>query len=188
MRKLLVLATLVLLLAGYAWSARQNEQVLNSGKSVLLRLAPVDPRALLMGDYMILDFALNRDISQALQKKHGVRDKSWSRSHAFDVEEASALPASGRAVLRLDADGVASFVRLDDGAPLEADELLLRYRVRGNRAYAAATAFYFQEGHGDAYARAVFGEVRVDPSGKSLLATLRDEDGKTIEPGAQTQR
>lgn len=52
-------------------------------------------------------------------------------------------------MLRITNDPVpnaASFVRLDDGSPLQADEFLLAYRLRGYEVQTSATAFYFQEG------------------------------------------
>ena len=56
MRRLYILAVLVLFLGGYAFSAYRMEAVLAEGKTILLALAPVDPRAPLMGDYMALRY------------------------------------------------------------------------------------------------------------------------------------
>ena len=46
---------------------------------------------------------------------------------------------------------MASFVRFDDEAPLQAGEHLLRYRDRDGRLKLGAEAFYFQEGHAQRY-------------------------------------
>ena len=49
MRKGLILAALLVLTAGFTWSVSQQEALMRDGRVVLLELAPVDPRALMMG-------------------------------------------------------------------------------------------------------------------------------------------
>ena len=58
MRKALVIAAGVLLLAAVNWGIYSRERLLASGRVVMLELAPVDPRSLMQGDYMALRFAL----------------------------------------------------------------------------------------------------------------------------------
>ncbi|AEI69050.1 GDYXXLXY domain-containing protein [Corallococcus macrosporus] len=131
----------------------QKERVLRSGKTVLLELAPVDPRSLIQGDYMVLDYAI-------------------SRARRADRR---GLPVDGHMVLRLDADGVGTFARFDSAdAPLAPGELKLRYRLRDGRFRLGAEAFFFQEGHAERYEGARYGELRVADSGSSVLVGLRD--------------
>lgn len=66
----------------------------------------------------------------------------------------------------------ASFVRLDDGIPLQADEFLLAYRQRGYEVLNAAPAFHFQEGITQQYTGARFGVFKLAPDGKTLLIAL----------------
>ena len=63
----------------------------------------------------------------------------------------------------------ASFVRLDDGSPLQADEFLLAYKLRGYEVLTAAPAFYFQEGTAPQYTGAEFGVFKLAPDGKTCL-------------------
>ena len=65
----------------------------------------------------------------------------------------------------------ASFVRLDDGSPLQADEFLLAYR--GYEVLTAAPAFFFQEGTAQQFAGAKFGVFKLAPDGTTLLVGLR---------------
>ncbi|HYI02917.1 GDYXXLXY domain-containing protein [Hyalangium sp.] len=135
----------------------QKESLLATGKPVLLELAPRDPRSLMQGDYMVLDYVVSRE-------------RGWNKD----------WPRDGRLVLRLDEDGVGQFVRFHDpGTPLAPDELLLRYRVRDRRVRLGAEAFFFQEGHARRYEAARYGELRVAPNGTSVLVGLR---GKEREP------
>ncbi|MDR3213940.1 MAG: GDYXXLXY domain-containing protein [Azoarcus sp.] len=152
MRKRIALAfgAIVLILVNVA--IVQREQLRTHGQVALLELAPVDPRSLMQGDYMMLRFALDREIDEG------------------------AIAPDGKLVLQRDAQGVARFVRVDDGAPLKPDEMLLRYRVRKGRLKLATNAFFFQEGTADTYSGARYGEFRVDGKGDALLTGLRDEN------------
>ena len=132
----------------------QKEALLATGKPVLLELAPRDPRSLVQGDYMVLDYAVSR--------------AQWWNPEA--------LPRDGHLVLRLDEHGVGEFVRFHEpSTPVAPDEFLLRYRVRKGRVRLGAEAFFFQEGHAERYGSARYGELRVASSGTSLLVGLRGE-------------
>ena len=150
-RRSLILPGLVLALAVPAWGIVGKERLLANGETVLLELAPVDPRSLIQGDYMRLMYAITRAIEQ---------DESW--------------PSDGAIVVTLDASGVATFVRRDDASPLRPGERRLRYRKRDRRVRVATNAFYFEEGSARRYERARYGELRVDSEGNSVLVGMRD--------------
>ena len=185
MRRLYILVVLVLFLGGYALAAHRMETVRAEGKTILLALAPVDPRAPLMGDYMALRYVVNNDIRKALaaQKNAQKNAQGNAQEHAAKADQKAATAreqkrnAEGLAVLRITNDPVpqaATFVRLDDGSPLQADEFLLAYRLRGYEVTSAAPAFYFQEGTAPQYAGAKFGVFKLAADGKTLLVGLRD--------------
>ena len=198
MRRLYILAVLVLFLGSYALAAHRMEAVLAEGKTILLALAPVDPRAPLMGDYMALRYVVNNDIRKALAAQRAAQENTQgnapnatqkSAQKEGQKERQKAEPgekvatareqkrnAEGFAVLRITNDPVpqaATFVRLHDGSPLQADEFLLAYRLRGYEVTSAAPAFYFQEGTGQQYAGAKFGVFKLAADGKTLLVGLR---------------
>lgn len=172
MRKLYICGILFVFFAGFAVSVGRMENLRANGTNILLPLAPVDPRALLMGDYMTLDYAAN----------HAV----WS-----------VAAVSGKAVMLLiqNSDGlesgvppVARFSRLDDGTPLQEDEIAIAFKMRGFRVVTAAPAFYFAEGTGEAYARAAFGRVAVGSDGRTLLLALCDAKGRDIRPQEEEEK
>ena len=194
MRRLYILVVLVLFLGGYALAAHRMETVRAEGKTILLALAPVDPRAPLMGDYMALRYVVNNDIRKALaaQKNAQKNAQGNAQEHAAKADQKAATAreqkrnAEGLAVLRITNDPVpqaASFVRLDDGSPLQADEFLLAYRLRGYEVTSAAPAFYFQEGTARQYAGAKFGIFKLAADGKTLLVGLCDGGGRVIGGG-----
>lgn len=193
MRKIYILIVIILLVVGFNWLVIQNEHLLANGKKVLLSLAPVDPRALLLGDYMALDFAINREVTLALRKKY-IDDCDppsfvWRNRRAYDLLY-YCWPDSGLAVIRISKEvskagipaNTATFVGLDEGKPLQEGEGYIFYRVREGRAFVAAKAFYFQEGHAKAYEQARYGLLRLDENGKNLLVNLCDGEGKVISP------
>ena len=157
-RRAVVLVWLVVILALVNWSIAHKEAVLRDGTPLLIELAPVDPRSLIQGDYMRLEYRIARDISG---------NADW--------------PRDGQIVVSADADNIARFVRRhDDSTPLAAGEHLLFYRRRGGRIRIGTDAFFFQEGHAARYEQAKFGELRVDASGESLLIGLRDAERRPL--------
>ena len=163
MRKAIVLISALLILAGVNVSIYGKEQLLTNGKVVLLELAPVDPRSLMQGDYMALRFkAANDAFGTPIDRRN--------------------TPSDGRLVLSLDERNVAAFKRFDDGAPLSANEIVIRYRIRGDQPKFATNAFFFQEGHAEHYAAARFGEFRVADNGECILTGLRDANLKQLGP------
>ena len=163
MRSALVIGGLVLALGVPNALVVQKERLLADGTPVLLELAPVDPRSLIQGDYMRLDYAITRQIADS--------QPYW--------------PRTGQIVVALDGRGIARFVRRHDGRmSLGPREHLLTYRRRGGRMRIGTDAFHFQEGHARYYQGARYGEVRVSPSGTSVLVGLRDSTLNTLSrPG-----
>ena len=156
MRRLIALLAGLAILAAVNYGVHQREQLLASGRVVLLELAPVDPRSLMQGDYMALRFA--------------------AAAAAFGAGRTAMQTADGHLVLRLDGRGVGEFARFDDGSALAADEIRMRYRVRAGRPKFGTNAFFFQEGTADRYAQASYGELRVGAAGEAILTGLRDRD------------
>ena len=161
-RTAIVLLGLILALSAAGLAIRAKERILADGRTVLLELAPVDPRSLIQGDYMALRYA------PKLQPE----------------ASGEGLPATGAAVLVLDERGVAAFRRLDGGEPLAPDEMRLRYRSllpEGGVRY-GADSYFFEEGRAEAYEAARYGVLKADAAGNSVLIGLSDAEGRVIRP------
>jgi uncharacterized membrane-anchored protein len=154
MRRLVIAIGAVLVLVVANIGIYQKQQLVDSGRVVLLELAPVDPRSLMQGDYMALRFRAEAD--------------------AFGASDLQMLE-DGRLVLAVDDRNVATFVRIDNGTPLGPGEIVMRYRIRGGAAKFATNAYFFQEGTADLYASARFGEFRVSDAGDAILTRMRNE-------------
>lgn len=151
MKKIILWGAALLILAAVNVMILQKERTLANGRTMLLRLAPRDPRSLMQGDYMVLRYALARAVPR---------------------EE---LPGKGCIVVSLDEHDVAQFVRIYQGGALVSNEHLLFYRNRRGLRL-GAESFFFQEGDADLYANARYGELKVDDSGASVLVGLRGEN------------
>lgn len=165
MRKLAIIAIIVVFLAAFGVAVAQKENQLANGQVVILAIAPVDPFSLIQGHYMALDFELANDISHAL---------------GYDRYERTLMPRYGMAVIALDENNIGRFVRFYDGGPLAPGELKLRFKLREGQVLLASGAFFFQEGHAELYETAKYGELRLDSHGRPLIANLLNNDFMAI--------
>lgn len=144
-----------------------KEQVIQDGQKIYVALAPRDPRSLMQGDYMALNFGFPREIQAALEQADSGRTQNRATVLA-----------------RLDARGVASVLRVASAheAPA-AGELLLPLKRMQWRWVLVTDAFYFPEGQGQPLQAARFGEFRVLPDGRALLVGLADEQLQPLKAG-----
>jgi len=156
-RTALILAGLVVSLALVGWEIAAKEHLLATGEPLLLELAPRDPRSIMQGDYMTLRYALARDVAGL-----------------------AGLRRTGTLVVRPDADGIARFMRLDDGRPLGSRERRLTYRFRHGELTIGSDAYFFEEGTAAVYAPARYGEVRAADDGTTLLVALHDIERRPL--------
>lgn len=156
---IIILVNLVILLALFNSSMLKKETLLTNGKLVLLELAPVDPRSLMQGDYMELDYAISQNV------KH------------------DSIAKKGYCVVKLNTNGIAERVRLQESkTPVNGNEYLIKYNIANWRGiYIGAESFFFQEGDAEKYETAKYGGLKVDNEGNSLLIGLYDKDRNKIE-------
>ncbi|HEY2926795.1 GDYXXLXY domain-containing protein [Piscinibacter sp.] len=134
----------------------QKEDLIAHGQPVYVELAPADPRSLMQGDFMRLNFRVPGGVM-----------------HTLDGTRIIERP---RVVARRDARGVATLLRLDDGSPIAADELRVELTPKDGRWILVSDAWFFAEGDARRWERAKFGEFRVGADGRALLVGLRGAD------------
>ena len=166
---IIALLGLALVLVVMTRNIAKYENHLTTGDTVLLALAPVDPRGFMQGDYMTLSYALERDVFAALNRDPG----------SYPTNE------QGYVIVALDQHNVGQFKRLaqnKETVNLAAHEMAIYYRIRNGVIQLATNAFFFQEGHGEAFEAAEYGLFRVNDNGEPLLTNLVDKDFKVISP------
>ena len=166
-RLLLVLGAL-LILGAVNFSIWQKQQVLADGQMLLLKLAPVDPRSLMQGDYMILRHDLSDQLADQLVEQHN--------------QPTSQLPPKGQLLIKQNTQHVVTQAQLYRGQPLQAGQSLLNYRHKNGQIWLGAESFFFQEGFAAAYQVAEYAELRVDDPGHSVLVGLYDAKLQPIRP------
>ena len=154
MKKTLLLAGLILILASANWAIFSREQLKAQGTLIFLELAPVDPRSLLQGDYMSLRYKIDLNTP--------------------------AIAEAGFLIVRLDDRRVAKAVGWNSEPA--AGEFRLKYRTHYGRTAIGSDAFFFEEGASHLYQAARYGEFRIDSSGNALLTGLRDERLRPLGP------
>jgi len=154
-KKIIMAANLLLVLGIFVFSVVNKENILANSRQILVQLAPVDPRSLMQGDYMALNYSITWRI--------------WDGDGKY-------------VVVKVDDDNVATFVRQQDDKTLNDGELLLRWTTnkRGRKSIGADN-YFFQEGTGDKYAVAHYGLLRVDSDGNCVLVGLCDWHKQLIE-------
>lgn len=162
MRRLLVMLFGVLILIVTHHAIYSRERLVTEGEVVLLRLAPVDPRSLMQGDYMRLRF----EVADQLRKVLG-----------------DLAVADGHVVIAMEGDHVGGFSRIDDGSALAPNERRMRFRLRDRGVKFGTNAFFFEEGTAAVYSQALYGEFRVDTDGEAILTHLRGERLQRLQPG-----
>ncbi len=156
---LTVLATVVVAQG----AIREKESLIARGRPVYVPLAPVDPRSLMQGDYMRLNFAVPGGAS-----RNDTGLLSSQRPHV---------------VARLDARGVATLVRLHQpGETLDTDELRIELTPKNGQWTLVTDAWFFREGDAARWQVARFGEFRVGADGRALLVGLADDKLGAIKP------
>ncbi|WP_268011731.1 GDYXXLXY domain-containing protein [Aeromonas veronii] len=164
-RQLALLLSGLAILAGINATVWRYERAMSSGEVVLLRLAPVDPRSLMQGDYMRLNYEIARELTS--------RDVRATQNKGSDT-----------LVIRLDAHQVASLVADGKADRLTRDERLLQVHQSERQWQIGPDAYFFEEGTGEQYEAARYGEFRLQADGKTLLVGLRDE---AYQPIGQTR-
>jgi uncharacterized membrane-anchored protein len=145
--------TVLCLFNGAIW---QKERILKNGDTVLLELVTVDPRSLMQGDYMRLNYKIDTNIPAL-----------------------SSAPAHGYIVIAVGPDHVGNFVRVDNGTPLRDGERRVRFNHDG-ATRVAPDSFMFQEGQAEFYRRARYGVFKFDGPDHYVLAGLADETRHTL--------
>lgn len=155
----IVTSLLILLLAnGSIW---QKEQTLKNGRLVILELAPVDPRSLMQGDYMAINYQFVRQAEDQSLPKKGVLVFNQADNHVaklydiYDFKDYDFHNSKGK--------------------------VAIRYKLKHGQPFIGSDTFFFQEGSAEKYQLAQYGGLIVDDKGQAILTHLYDKDLKKLQ-------
>jgi uncharacterized membrane-anchored protein/uncharacterized membrane protein len=160
-RPLLIAIVVVLQLGYVGYHAAASESLLSNGTSIKLEIEPLDPRSLLQGDYVTLNYSIS----------------TAPNSVAAELESRRSLSRI-KVVLRPDDSGVYVFDRLyKHGESLTYKEVVINGRLSGwNSIYYGIETYFVPEGTGTEVERnARFAYIKVSEDGDALLERLSKE-------------
>ena len=171
MKKILIVVNIVLLFVITGFSAQKEESYKKLDSYFYLELRPVDPRSLLQGDYMTLNYDILDQTTEFIYQ---------NKSYDYYEEERKEEAKKAYIAIRLDGNKVAKFVKLTKEKTDEKDLLFVAYKSDGYNVDINANSYLFQEGTGDKYENARYAKV-VLVDNKLRLIDLRDKDFKEIK-------
>lgn len=180
----------IALLGAVNYKVQQFEDVLATGKPVVLKIAPVDPRSLMQGDYMVLNYAILSEIqqSQFLSESNESLESNESidageANETIGIDESSPSGKKAYILIHLDKNHVATFCEEQSEIPTDfkhcTPNVYLPIRYRGWLPELPSQDYFFAEGKGEYYAQAEYAEYRFK-DGILLLARLLDKDLKGL--------
>ncbi|MBQ3438004.1 MAG: GDYXXLXY domain-containing protein [Fusobacterium sp.] len=142
-KKILIILNFTLVLALTLFSALKEENYKNMD-NFYLKLVPVDPRSLMQGDYMILNYEISENVMEKICE-------SVNENHSFLKK--------GYIVAKIDDNKIAQFVDVVK-KPFETSEFIfIAFKYNGYDIKINADTFFFQEGEAETYQNAKFSKV-----------------------------
>ncbi len=149
---------LVVVLFLFNKSIFEKEKILSEGKLVLLRLEPVDPRSLIQGDFMRLNYEISANIP------------------------GDSIPKRGYCIVKLNEEGIGTKIRLqNESTPINEGEYAIVYTANNWRINIGAESYFFEEGQAARFDSAKYGGMKIDNHGNNILIGLYDEKLRKIE-------
>ena len=153
MKKILVVLNLLLLMIAFGYSVVKEERNLKQ-KTFYIKTAPVDPRSLIQGDYMVLNY----DIAESARMEIGNIRKGYIRIKINDLK-------------------IAEFIRIDEEyLPPSNNEISIQFQKNGSNIDIGVNSYLFQEGTGNKFQKAQYAEVIELKNGKLRLKNLLDKN------------
>ncbi|WP_118777420.1 GDYXXLXY domain-containing protein [Haemophilus haemolyticus] len=188
---LLVGVFVIALLGAVNYKVQQFEDVLATGKPIVLKIAPVDPRSLMQGDYMVLNYAILSEFqqSQVLPESNEPLEsnepiETVESNEITGIDESSPSEKKAYILVHLDKNHVATFCEEQSEIPTDfkhcTPNVYLPIRYKGGwLPKLPSQDYFFAEGKGEYYAQAEYAEYRFK-DGILLLARLLDKDLKGL--------
>ncbi|MFD0701266.1 GDYXXLXY domain-containing protein [Myroides pelagicus] len=180
-----------LIVCFFLYSVWEKEKIVKQGQLVLLELAPVDPRSLMQGDYMRLNYAISqrnsafdRTIFSGEERPDVESDIAANQQEVDQQTQSKSYQAKrGYVLLTVGQDAVGHFEYLTDKITTK-QENQVYVKIFNNTSWnynIGAESYFFQEGEAEKFEKAKYGGLRVDDKGNSVLVGMYDQQKKLIE-------
>lgn len=156
-KRFLIVFLVLLQLCSLGVISARNEYLLKNGTPVKLSLEPIDPRAMLQGDYV--------------QLRYEITSPDALRNNQINEEGKIQI------VLGEGEDHVYHFERIYEGEKLMDNEVIINGRLNGiGMVYYGIESYFIPEGSGrEVEQEAKFAYVRISKNGNAILERISDE-------------
>jgi len=158
--KWLAALTVMVAIVAINININKKQDLIENGDALLFKLAPVDPRSLIQGDYMRLRFEMAASILEKLRVKN--------HKNTIPVHQ-------GFVVIKKTENNVATFVDFFHEQTLTQNQYKIPYKFRNYQVIFTTNAFYFQEGKASHFQKSRFGLFRISDNAEMLLVNMVDE-------------
>jgi len=189
MKKMIPLGLALLSIAVFLGLIFKNEWHLKHSQSIYVRLQPVDPRSMLQGDYMRLNYQLyfapqnlifgNTTEQNTNQQNISQEDHIFSGNH-FDqiIQNKSSIVT----YVELDPQRRVIHTSFEPLQNVQIQRLVLQNpNNRYTMLYPASESFLFAEGLAECYQQAEYAEFKVDEQGNAILTALKGGQLQDLE-------
>ena len=163
--KWLAIATILTAIIAINYNISKKEDLIENGEVLLFKLAPVDPRSIMQGDYMRLRFDLESKIVTAMDL--------WNVDNTL-------VKSNGHVIIEKGEDNIVSFLDIYKDQNLKENHRLIPFKIRGRKVTFTTNAFYFEEGKASHFQKAEYGEFKMSDDGDILLVHMVDKDLKLL--------
>ena len=176
MKKMIPLCLALVSIAVFLGLIFKNEWHLKHSQNIYVRLQPVDPRSILQGDYMQLNYQLyfapqNSTLENTNQQSSNQADDIFS-GYYFDqiIQNKSSIVT----YVELDSQRRVIHTSFEPLKNVQVQRLILQNpNNRYTMLYPASKSFLFAEGLAECYQQAEYAEFKVDEQGNAILTALK---------------
>ncbi|OEH84929.1 hypothetical protein BHU72_06980 [Desulfuribacillus stibiiarsenatis] len=164
-KMLTILLIIVVQVAFMGYQVGTSEQALVHGKPVKLELVPLDPRSIMQGDYVILNYTISQLFAENGQQfPDFVMGEEWSHGQTVQI------------VLTPDEQGVHQFKEMYEGQEIGPMDVVMNGKYQGWRFIYGIENYYVPEGTGGEVERTMkYAYVRVAANGNAIIERLSDQ-------------
>lgn len=178
MKKMIPLCLALFSIVVFLGMIFKNELHLKNSESIYVRLQPVDPRSILQGDYMALNYQLYFAPQNSTPENTNQPDIN-SEDHIFSgqyFDEIIKNKSSIVTYVELDPQKRVIHTRFEPLKNVQTQRLILQNPDnRYTRLYPALQSFLFAEGLAECYQQAEYAEFKVDEQGNAILMSLKGD-------------
>lgn len=156
--RLLIVLVIGMQLALILGTVYSNEKNLKEAKEIIVKLAPKDPRSLLQGDYVILNYDISRDAQKAIKNKKTKKVKVvLSKQNEIYIFDNLYMPTQN--------------------ITLENNQVVMNGKVKKWRqVYFGIENFFVEEGTGlEVERKAKFAKLKVTSKGDAFITELLEK-------------